>query len=120
MHYLWNCFWLIIPVLLLNVSLASRLPAPYQPAVFSSAIPKWLAAGEDTARIAVFLLPLFMPLQIVTSKQWTGLAVYSIGIGVYVLGWVLQIWYGQTRWSTSRLGFMRQVIRQWYGWRASA
>ncbi len=106
MHYLWNCFWFIVPVLLVNVSLARRLPAPYQPAVFSRNIPLWLAAGENMSRIAVLLLPLFMPLRIETPRQWAGLAVYLAGLLIYLLAWVMQIWYAQTRWSSSRLGFM--------------
>jgi hypothetical protein len=34
MGYIWNCIWLTIPILLLNVLLMNRLPKAYQPEVF--------------------------------------------------------------------------------------
>ena len=106
MEYLWNCFWLTLPILLVNLLFATRLPATYQSAVFWCDTPRWIAVGENASRIVVFVAPLFMPLYIANSVQLAGLALYLVGLLVYVLAWVMQIWYVQTRWSSSRLGFM--------------
>jgi hypothetical protein len=106
MKYLWNCIWLTVPIVWMNLALADRLPESYQPAVFWSGVPRGIALGENTSRIAVFLLPLLMPLHVVSSRQRAGLALYAVGVIVYFLAWATQIWYPRTKWSKSRLGFM--------------
>jgi hypothetical protein len=104
--YVWNCFWLIVPVLLLNVSLARKLPPTYQPEIFSRGIPAWISAGEHTLRIAVFLLPLLMPLEFNGQRQRAGLLLYLAGLLLYAASWCAQIWFSASRWSESRIGFM--------------
>jgi hypothetical protein len=98
--------WLIVPIIWLNLALAGRLPEAYQPAVFRRDVPRWIALGENLFRVAVFFTPLLMPLQIVNSRQKTGLAVYAVGVLVYFLSWAMQIWFPQTDWSQNRVGFM--------------
>jgi hypothetical protein len=106
LHYVWNCFWLLVPVLLMNVLLMGKLPKMYQPELFSDRIPAWIIAWENSLRVAVFSLPLLMPLQIARSAQKIGLAFYFAGVAIYFASWAMQIWFPQCAWSTSRWGFM--------------
>ena len=105
-YYACNCFWLFVPVLVLNTLLMSKLPKMYQPEIFSQNIPRWISVGEGMFRGAVFLLPLLMPLGIEQPAQRLGLLIYLIGVIVYALSWVMQIVLPQSEWSASRWGFM--------------
>ncbi len=102
-HYAYNCMWLIVPILLLNVALVRRLPKAYQAEVFWRDIPAWIKAGENASRTLVFVLPLFMRLDL---RQTAGLLLYLIGTAVYSLAWVAQIAHPQSAWSTSPWGFL--------------
>ncbi len=106
LHYVWNCFWLIIPVLVMNGLLMGKLPNIYQPEVFSDHIPIWIVVGENAFRTATVLLPLLMPLQVGRPGQKAGLALYLAGLVIYFASWAMQIWIPQSAWSTSRWGFM--------------
>lgn len=106
MRYLGNCFWLLAPILVWNGLLARRLPKPYRRDEFWRDIPWWLAAGENLLRIPLFLLPLLMPLDLATSGQRIGLALYAIGVALYCVAWGLQIRYPHSSWAASRVGFL--------------
>ena len=106
MQYVWNCFWLVVPILLMNALLMQRLPRAYQSEVFGRGIPRWIGAGENLFRTAVFTLPLLMPLRVATPGQKIGLALYLTGVAVYFLAWGMQIRHPQTAWSASRAGFL--------------
>jgi len=105
-YYAQNCFWLLIPILLMNLLLMGKLPRMYQPEAFSKEIPRWIVWGENALRTVIFVLPLFMPLRIVRTGQMTGFAIYLAGAVVYFLSWGMQIWFPLSAWSRSRLGFM--------------
>jgi hypothetical protein len=105
-HYLANCFWLMVPVLGMNLLLAGKLPRIYQPEVFSSGIPWWIVVGENGLRVGMFLLPMLMPLQLEHPRQHIGFVIYLFGLGTYFLSWALQIWRPRSAWSRSRWGFM--------------
>jgi len=104
--YIWNCVWLMAPVLLLNVLLMKKLPAAYQPEVFWRDIPMWIRAGENALRAAIFVLPILMPLRVIRAGQEIGLLLYCLGLILYFTSWSLQVWFPKTRWSASRWGFM--------------
>lgn len=106
MTYIWNCIWLTIPILLLNVLLMNRLPKAYQPEVFWRDIPAWIAVGENTFRAVILVLPIFMPLRVTREGQAIGLLLYGVGLILYFFSWGMQIWYPETQWSASRWGFM--------------
>ena len=106
LHYAWNCIWLILPILLLNVLLMGRLPRLYQSESFSRGIPAWVTARENALRLPIFVLPALMPLHIESQRQRVGLAAYLIGVAVYFFAWAMQIWLPKSVWSTSRSGFM--------------
>jgi len=100
-----NCFWLMVPVILINLLLMHRLPRRYQARVFDN-IPKWVGAIENILRIVVFLTPLLMPLEVADEARGFGLLLYSTGLVFYFLSWVMQIGFPESHWSRSRIGFM--------------
>ena len=105
-QYVRNCFWLIVPVLLLNVLLTRKLPPIYQPEMFSRGLPGWISIGEHTFRAAVFLLPLLMPLDFASLIQRAAGLLYLAGLLLYAASWCAQIWVPASHWSLSRMGFM--------------
>jgi hypothetical protein len=106
LYYARNCIWLVAPILLMNVLLMKKLPKMYQTEIFSNGIPMWISIGENTFRVAIFALPLLMPLHIATFSQKIGLVVYLAGVILYFLSWAMQIMFPQSQWSMSRYGFM--------------
>jgi hypothetical protein len=102
--YLLNCFLLIVPVLILNLLWTNRLPPMWQMEFFWKDIPSAISSGENIFRIAVNVLPVFMPLRIATKRQRAGLAIYLIGIFIYFLVWMLVVYFPHSAWSTSLIG----------------
>ncbi len=100
--YLLSCFLLVVPVLLWNVFLTSRLPAAYQPDVFTCDIPAFILMGENLSRTLLFLLMLFMPL---SAKQRSAWILYLSGLIIYAVSWLLLICFPESRWSLSAAGF---------------
>ena len=106
LHCAQSCIWLILPILLMNLGLAAKLPKLYQPAFFSAQIPPWLTQAENALRIVIFILPLFMKLQLKSPMEKIGFVLYLCGSALYLLSWLMQIAFARSAWSTSRLGFM--------------
>ena len=106
LYYARSCVWLIAPVLLMNLLLARKLPKMYQPEVFSRQIPPWINAGENIFRLAIFVLPLLMRLQLATPEEMIGFLLYLAGLMLYLLSWIMQIAFQYSAWSRSRWGFM--------------
>lgn len=102
--YLMNCFWLVIPALVVNLVWVSRLPPMWHSEVFWKDIPPVIAYGERIFSLMVNVLPVFMPLRIETKGQRIGLAVYLTGFLLYFLAWVLVVYFPQSAWSTSLVG----------------
>ena len=103
--YLLNCFLLLIPVLAWNILFFNALPAAYSPEIFWDNIPKVVGYSENVLRIIVFVLPALMQLSLKTQKQQLGLLIYCIGLIVYFLSWSAMIWWPESNWSQSLLGF---------------
>ncbi len=51
-------------------------------------------------------MPLLMPLMIETSRQKIGLGIYLVGVAIYFLSWVMQIYFPESSWSISLFGFL--------------
>jgi hypothetical protein len=99
-----NCFWLILPLLLWNLALGSRIT---QPAITSDAhSPKWLLIAENISRILVFALPLIIPIQVRDAWQKTGMIVYILGTLVYYATWLPLLLAPNSAWSTSPAGLL--------------
>ncbi len=98
-----NCFILIVPVLLWNTIFTSRLPAGYASDV---GIPQALLILEHALRIPVFLYPILLPLQINDRYSKAGIVIYVVGVLVYFASWIMQLYFQETRWSTSAPGIL--------------
>jgi hypothetical protein len=106
MNYLLNCLLLLLPIMAWNLIFASKLPWAYSEDVFSKDIPSFITNSENILRSLVFILPVFMPIQIETQSQKLGLWLYSIGSAIYFLSWLAQIYYPRSAWSLSAWGFL--------------
>jgi len=99
-----NCFWLLTPLLIWNILLSSKITLD---AVISDAhSPGWLLIPENIIRTAVFILSLFISLQVVDRVSKTGFFVYLTGILVYFASWLPLILAPQAGWSTSSAGLL--------------
>jgi len=104
--YSLNCFLLTIPIMLWNVFFKKKLPKAFQPEIFWDDIPSFLTYGENISRIIVFILTFLMPLSILTSTQKKGLFFYISGSILYFASWLILIYFPDSGWSNSVLGFM--------------
>lgn len=104
-RYLINCGWLLLPAVLWNLAFATRLPAAFQPEEFWRDIPSALAALENGLRVAVFVLPFFMPLRLREPAQRRALLLFAIGTLIYFGSWQALMAAPQSAWATSALGF---------------
>ncbi len=98
-----NCFILIIPVLLWNAIFTSRLPAGYSSDV---GVSQAILILEHVLRIPVFFYPILLPLQINDRYSKAGIVIYVAGVVVYFASWIMQLYFQETRWSTSTLGIL--------------
>jgi hypothetical protein len=106
LNYILNCMWLLLPIMAWNWFLANKLPRAYAAEIFDHNIPSFIVNGENIFRAIVFILPLFMPLRIVTQTQKLGLGLYIAGTLIYFLSWLAQIYFPQSAWSLSAFGFL--------------
>lgn len=104
--YLLNGFLFLIPVLLWNILLADKLPREYQKEIFWNNIPKWLAFGENSLRLLIFILPVVIRVSIKSKLQITGFILYLSGIIVYFSSWLFMIFYPDSSFASSAAGFM--------------
>lgn len=106
LRYLKNAGWLLVPVLLWNSALSSRLPNAFTAEAFMFSIPPLLSAAENVLRIAVFALPFFPPFELAINSQKVGVAVYGVGLAIYFISWLPLIAAPASWWSTSAVGFL--------------
>lgn len=104
--YLLNCFLLLLPIFLWNIIFYKYLPSAYQEEISWKDIPKLLIYSENILRIIVFGLPAIMIFSLKTRLAKNGLRIYSFGVPVYFLSWILVIVYPNSIWSTSIIGFL--------------
>jgi hypothetical protein len=99
-----NCLWLILPLLVWNLLLGSRIT---QEAITSDThSPKWLLITENIARILVFALPLLLPLQMKNAYSKAGLFIYILGTLIYFASWLPLMFAPTSAWSTSTAGLL--------------
>jgi hypothetical protein len=106
LDYFLNCMLLLVPILLWNWAFASRLPRAFSAEYFEKDIPVFITTAENLLRLVVFILPLFMPLNISTRPQEIGLWLYVLGVCLYFLSWLAQMRFPQSAWSKSVFGFL--------------
>jgi hypothetical protein len=105
---LFNCFWLIVPLLIWNIVLGPRIT---QNAITSDAhSPNWLLMAENIVRVLVFALPVLMPLPGLADRQsglpWAGLVIYILGTLAYFASWLPLLFAPASAWSTSVAGLL--------------
>lgn len=103
-----NCLLLILPLLVWNLVLGSRLTdARITSDAHSS---KGLLIAENLTRIVLFVFPLLMPIP--GRAEWqssllrAGLAVYFLGTLVYFASWLPLIFGPHSAWSNSVTGLL--------------
>jgi len=104
--YLLNCFMLLIPIFIWNIIFAKSLPKGYTMDFFWKDIPAIIGNTENILRIMVFILPIFMKFSLETKLQKVGISIYVLGIIIYFLSWIVQIYFPECYWSKSIFGFM--------------
>ncbi len=105
-NYIFNCFLLTIPVLLWDYVFTDRLPKAFQPEIFWKDIPSFIAYGENSSRILMFVFISLMPLKIITNKQKNGLLLYVAGVLLYFAAWIILMYFPNNAWSNSVLGLL--------------
>jgi len=100
-----NGYMAILPILIWNIFLTSKLPGAFDPKVFNSNIPLTIIIGENIFRTIIFLMPLFFRLNMTLSINNRGVVIYSFGVSLYFISWLLLIYEPKSIWSTSVLGF---------------
>lgn len=103
MYFPNNAFILVLIPLVFNLVWTRKLPAIYSKDEF---VPKWILWMEHGFRFPAFFLPLLIPVYLSTLLQTAGIIVYSIGLCLYLISWVMQIYYPKTAWSQSLTGFL--------------
>jgi hypothetical protein len=104
-NYLSNCLWLTIAPTLLSIFLAKYLPDSFQKNQFWNAIPVDIKFLENIFRTIVIILPVFFPISLTKKLQKAGLSVYLTGIALYLLSYAAQIYFPESNWSQSLIGF---------------
>lgn len=105
-RYLVSCGLLTVPILLWNAVFTRYLPLPLASSDFNRDVPTGMLVTENVLRIAVMVLPFFMPLDITSAVQRRGLWLFVVGVLFYVIAWVPLMAAPQSAWSMSRLGFL--------------
>lgn len=103
-----NCLWLILPMLVWNLILGSRINDPRISSDANSS--SWLLISENIMRMAVFIYPLLLPLQMKDLWSKTGLVIYILGTLVYFASWLPLILAPQSVWSNSVVGLLAPRI----------
>jgi len=62
--------------------------------------------AENLFRIIVFIMTLFMKLEITTPLQKSGLLLYVLGVILYFISWIPLITNRPNRWSNSYIGLL--------------
>lgn len=82
-----------------------QLPEIFQPAMFEKDIPEIILYGENGFRILFFVFAFLMPIQCQVPYRKAGWILYSLGFCLYILSWLLQIYFPESNWSKSFIGF---------------
>jgi hypothetical protein len=73
---------------------------------FLEDISPWIGNTENILRILVFILLFLMKFSLETKLQKLGFVLYILGAVTYFSSWIAQIYYPESFWSKSMLGFM--------------
>ncbi|WP_444996000.1 hypothetical protein [Aliikangiella sp. IMCC44359] len=105
-----NGFLLIIPVLIWNLVFTSQLPSAYQSPGFDESTSAFIIGGENFFRIIIFIMPLLFQMSFKDKIQKQGLKLFLIGCFVYCLSWLMLLYWPESNWSQSLLGFSAPAL----------
>lgn len=105
-----NGFWLMVPVLILNLVVAGKLPTPLSPEAFWNEIPAWIAWPENTSRFLVIAVPLAMRIEVGTGRARRGFLLFAAGVALYASSLTLLAFAPTSAWSESTLGLMMPAL----------
>ena len=97
--------WLTLPPLILSFALTPFLPEAFGAEQFNEGVPVLLLHSENMIRLGLFALPVSFVIGVSSSIQKRGLALYLIGLLIYVMSYGAQIIIPSSAWSCSLLGF---------------
>ncbi len=100
-----NGFILLIPISVWNIIFSSKLPPAFDLKNFNSNIPPLILIGENLFRTIIFVIPLFMKINIHKTAAKRGLVVYIAGSVIYYLSWLVLMYAPNSMWSNNILGF---------------
>jgi len=100
-----NGFIFIAPILVWNLIFTKRLPKPYGTDEFDAGISKPILIGENSLRIIVFLIPLFIKVNQNELLNDVGFSIYMAGLLLYFMSWIMLISFRNSKWSLSLWGF---------------
>ena len=103
--YFLNCFLLLVPIFTWNIYFINYLPIKYSNDNWND-IPPIIEYAENIFRFFIFVSPVIMVLSLKTKSQKIGLGLYILGVIIYFLSWSAHIYFPETVWSKSILGFM--------------
>lgn len=89
---LYNHFLFLIPILLWNILLFSKLPMDH----FSGTAPQWVLIIENIFRGGAMLLPLLLPVNTKNRFFRPGLIIFTIGALIYFGSWLWLIWFPES------------------------
>ena len=98
-----NGFWLMVPILIWNAIFSSKLAHPAFE--HDEDVAQWVLMLENFLRIALMVLPLFLPLKWDTTQSKIGWVVYGVGVLLYFTSWIPLIVAPDSAWSNSLVGF---------------
>ena len=99
-----NCFWLLIPLLIWNITLGHRIAN--EKVISDAYSSRGLLILENITRVAVFALPLFIPLRWEAPLSQVGIAVYLAGTILYFASWIPLLLFSNSSWSMSPVGLL--------------
>ncbi|KAA3637301.1 MAG: hypothetical protein DWQ02_06985 [Bacteroidetes bacterium] len=87
-----NHFLFLIPILLWNILLFSKLPMDH----FNGTAPQWVLIIENIFRGGAMLLLLLLPVNTKNKLFRSGLMVFIVGILIYFASWLWLIWFPES------------------------
>jgi hypothetical protein len=108
--YLVNCGLLLLPIFIWNAALTRFLPPAFTRAEFWRDIPAALSHSENAFRLIVSVLPFFMPLELKSAPQRSGLVVFGVGMLLYFGAWAALIVAPRSSWAGSGIGFLAPAL----------
>jgi len=91
--------------MIISFGLWGALPAAFSPNLFGKDIPGWLVLSENIFRILAFSLPVILYFGKKEKGQTLGWYLYFVGLIIYLLTYLMQIFFPAGAWSQSAIGF---------------